>query len=156
MFLLFEMLLPSNTCLLTPWLHQEALKCHLLSEPSSGHLSSLLYFILLSTHHTLINYRMDLLILLLPLSPFSPSLRYVSHQDRNFHLLLQESGYYGIEDSILFIFGHATWHVGSLFCDQGPNPCLLHWKCKVLTTGPPGKLLICFFSAVSPVPRIVQ
>ena len=25
------------------------------------------------------------------------------------------------------------------FPDQGSNPCPLQWKCRVLTTGPPGK-----------------
>ena len=36
-------------------------------------------------------------------------------------------------------FGYAARHVGSQFPDQGLNPCPLHWKCGVLTTGPPGK-----------------
>ena len=40
----------------------------------------------------------------------------------------------------LFIFGHALWHVGSLFPDQGSNLHLLHWKLIVLTTGPPGRV----------------
>ena len=30
------------------------------------------------------------------------------------------------------------WHVGSQFPYQGSNPCLLQWKCGVLTTGSPG------------------
>ena len=30
-------------------------------------------------------------------------------------------------------------HVGSYLPDQGLNPCPLHWKYGVLTTGPPGK-----------------
>ena len=30
-------------------------------------------------------------------------------------------------------------HVECLFPDQGLNPCPLHWKHVVLTTGPPGK-----------------
>ena len=30
-------------------------------------------------------------------------------------------------------------HTGSLFPDQGSNPCPLQWKFRVLTTGPPGK-----------------
>ena len=36
---------------------------------------------------------------------------------------------------------------GSLVSRQGFNPCPLHWKCRVLTTGPPGKslLLLQFF-----------
>ena len=33
----------------------------------------------------------------------------------------------------------------SEFPDQGPNPCLLHWKHGVLTAGPPGKSLFLFF-----------
>ena len=32
-----------------------------------------------------------------------------------------------------------TQHVGSEFPDQGSNPPPLQWKCRVLTTGPPGK-----------------
>ena len=35
--------------------------------------------------------------------------------------------------------GGAVWHVGSYFPDQGLNPHPLHWKRRVLTTGPPGK-----------------
>ena len=26
-----------------------------------------------------------------------------------------------------------------IFSDQGSNPCPLHWKCRVLTTAPPGQ-----------------
>ena len=38
-----------------------------------------------------------------------------------------------------FSFGHAVWHVGSKFPDQGSNPHPLHRQCRVLTTRPPGK-----------------
>ena len=38
-----------------------------------------------------------------------------------------------------FFFGHAMQHMGSQFPDQGSNPCLLQWKLRVLTNGPPGK-----------------
>jgi len=38
-----------------------------------------------------------------------------------------------------FSFGHTAEHVGSSFPDQGLNPCLLHWKHGVLTTGMSGK-----------------
>ena len=38
-----------------------------------------------------------------------------------------------------FFFGHTMWHLGSWFPDQGWNPCPLHWKHGVWTTGPPGK-----------------
>ena len=40
-----------------------------------------------------------------------------------------------------FFFGHAVQHVGSLFPDQGLNPCLLQWPRRVLTTGLLGKSL---------------
>ena len=39
----------------------------------------------------------------------------------------------------LFILFLATRHVGLQFPDQGLNPLPLKWKCRVLTTGPPGK-----------------
>ena len=40
----------------------------------------------------------------------------------------------------LFILGgRTTWHVGSQFPDQRSNPCPLHGKHGVLTTGLPGK-----------------
>ena len=42
---------------------------------------------------------------------------------------------------IFFIFVRVTWHVGSQFPDQGLNLSPLHWKFRVLTTGPPGKSL---------------
>ena len=38
-----------------------------------------------------------------------------------------------------YIFGHAAQHVGYQPPNQGANPHPLHWKCAVLTTGPPGK-----------------
>ena len=43
--------------------------------------------------------------------------------------------------STLFLknFWHATKQAGSQFPDQELNLCPLHWKCRVLTTGPPGK-----------------
>ena len=53
----------------------------------------------------------------------------------------------GISSYFLFFDG-AAWHMGgSLVSRQGFNPCPLHWKCRVLTTGPPGKslLLLQFF-----------
>ena len=34
---------------------------------------------------------------------------------------------------------HTAHHVGSQFPKQGSNLLPLHWKCEVLTTGPPGK-----------------
>ena len=36
------------------------------------------------------------------------------------------------------------WHVGPKLPDQGLNPYPLHWKCGVLTTGPPGNSQECF------------
>ena len=40
---------------------------------------------------------------------------------------------------VCFFFFWPAPHVGSSFPDQGLNPRPLHWKCGVLTTGPPGK-----------------
>ena len=49
---------------------------------------------------------------------------------------------------LFLFFDHTMWHVGSQFPNQGSNPSPLHWKCRVLTTRPPGKsrtdLLECF------------
>ena len=36
-----------------------------------------------------------------------------------------------------FLFGHTARLSGSSFPDQGLNPDLLPWKCRVLTIGPP-------------------
>ena len=36
-------------------------------------------------------------------------------------------------------FGQTTRHVGSEFPNQGLNPCPLHWKRRILTTGLPRK-----------------
>ena len=44
-----------------------------------------------------------------------------------------------------FCFGHAMRPAGLQFPDQGWNPCPLHWKRGVLTTGPSGKSLPRFF-----------
>ena len=44
-----------------------------------------------------------------------------------------------LEEYLYLFLGRTVWHVGSQFPDQGSNPCPLHWKCRVLTTGPPGK-----------------
>ena len=39
----------------------------------------------------------------------------------------------------VLLFCHVMKHVGSKFPDQGLNPCLLHWKLRVLTNVLPGK-----------------
>ena len=41
----------------------------------------------------------------------------------------------------LFIYGRAAWSAGSSFSNQRLNPCPLQEKCRVLTTGLPGKSL---------------
>ena len=38
-----------------------------------------------------------------------------------------------------FLFWPCCAACGSYFPNQGLNPRPLHWKCRVLTTGPPGK-----------------
>ena len=40
---------------------------------------------------------------------------------------------------LLKSLGHTASYVGSSFQEQGSNPHPLHWQCKVLTTGLPGK-----------------
>ena len=40
---------------------------------------------------------------------------------------------------LFFFFGLTAQHVRSYLPDQGLNPCPLQWKCRVLTTGRPGK-----------------
>ena len=42
----------------------------------------------------------------------------------------------------------AVLHVGSQFSNQGLNSHPLHWKCGVLTTGPPGMSLSLFFNLI--------
>ena len=54
---------------------------------------------------------------------------------------------------VFFFFGHAMWHMKSLFPNQGSNSCPLNWKCVVLATRPPGKFLMiecvgCLFKSV--------
>ena len=39
----------------------------------------------------------------------------------------------------IFFFGHTTQHSGSYFPNQGSILCPLQWRCRVWTTGPPGK-----------------
>ena len=56
---------------------------------------------------------------------------------------------YGIQVLVKHQFRHcregflfwprATQHMGSQFPNQGSNLLLLHWKHRILTTGPPGK-----------------
>ena len=48
---------------------------------------------------------------------------------------------YGPWLNFSFYFGHTSWCVEFQFADHGSNPHTLQWKCGVLTTGPPGKLL---------------
>ena len=43
--------------------------------------------------------------------------------------------------NFIYLFDCATQLVGSWFPNQGPNRCLLQWKHRVLTTGPPGNFL---------------
>ena len=45
----------------------------------------------------------------------------------------------------LCFFRHTPLHVGSWLPHQMSNLCPLQWRCRVLTTGPPGKTLKCFF-----------
>ena len=51
----------------------------------------------------------------------------------------------GIHCTNFFFLSHAARHVRSQLPDQGSNPRPLHWKCEVLTTGPPGKSLTVLF-----------
>ena len=46
----------------------------------------------------------------------------------------------------VFVFWHATQHVGSEFPDQGLNLRPLQWKHQILTTGSPGKSPCCLYS----------
>ena len=50
-------------------------------------------------------------------------------------------GLYKKKKNFFLFFGCATWPVGSYFPDQGLNLHPLHWKHRVLTTGPPGTSL---------------
>ena len=43
--------------------------------------------------------------------------------------------------SFELFFGHTVQHMGSQFPSQKSNPRPLHWKCTVLTTGPPARSL---------------
>ena len=58
-------------------------------------------------------------------------------------LMLKENKKMGLDGSKTLenLKTHASQHVESYFPDQGSNPCLLHWKLKVLITGPPRKSL---------------
>ena len=50
-----------------------------------------------------------------------------------------------------------VWDVGPQFLNQGLNPCSLHWKERVLTTGPPGSpsFMYCYFKCPVPIERHV-
>ena len=41
------------------------------------------------------------------------------------------------------VFGHTSQHMMSSFPSQGTNLCSSLWKHRLLTTGPPGKSLLC-------------
>ena len=43
------------------------------------------------------------------------------------------------QDLFILTMPYSTWDTE--FPDQGLHPCSLHWECRVLTTGPPGKSL---------------
>ena len=47
-----------------------------------------------------------------------------------------------------FLYGFTVWLVGSLFPNQGLNPCPWQWKSRVLTTGPVGNSPHCDFLTV--------
>ena len=54
----------------------------------------------------------------------------------------------------LFIFCRSAWLERSLFPEQGLNPGLQQWKCRVLTTGPSGKSLeVCCNTSLVPGER---
>lgn len=52
---------------------------------------------------------------------------------------------FSLKKKKIFSFCHAIWHVGPQFPDQGSNPFPLHWKLRVLTTGPPRSPSFFFF-----------
>ena len=54
---------------------------------------------------------------------------------------LTEKGLAWTAQGIFFFFLAVPWACGISVPDQGRNPCPLQWKCRVLTTGPPGKSL---------------
>ena len=55
------------------------------------------------------------------------------------HLPQKPTRHYISRPITSFSFGHTVELVGSSFPDQGLNPCPLHWKRGVLTSGMPGK-----------------
>ena len=62
------------------------------------------------------------------------------------HMTMHHSASAGIFEAwwfLPFFFFFFFWlcHLGTLFPNQGSNPCPLHWKHGVLTTGLPGKSL---------------
>ena len=55
------------------------------------------------------------------------------------HLPQKPTRHYISRPITSFSFGHTVELVGSSFPDQGLNPCALHWKHGVLTSGMPGR-----------------
>ena len=60
-------------------------------------------------------------------------------QDRVLMVLLE------LRDELASLFSSAVQPVGSLFPDQGSNQSIQQWKCRVLTTRPPGEFQISLF-----------
>ena len=83
-----------------------------------------------------------------PLLPNSPSNQTFFESPFLLYIFLPETSsllFQSVQDVCLFVFnfkkffGHTTQPVGSQLPDQGSNPSSKQWKCRVLTTGPPGK-----------------
>ena len=59
----------------------------------------------------------------------------------DFNIVFKEIIFVFVSFSFFFLFGCTILHMGSLFPNLGLNPSPLHWKCRVSTTGLPGKSL---------------
>ena len=64
---------------------------------------------------------------------------YIAHSPRGIPLIVISCVCFSV-----CLFGCTAQHAGSYFPDQGSNLCPLQSKCRVLTTGPPGKSLLFF------------
>ena len=55
----------------------------------------------------------------------------------------QQSNAFPLEEGeVFYFFGGTAWHLGSYFPEQGSNLCSLRWKHRLLTTGPPEKVML--------------
>lgn len=113
------------------------------------HYVCIIYYICLTCIYVYCKMYVPLRVTNTSISNQKPLFKYVKNSRDHFGILiiivLMEDSFFVrlfafVRLSVL-LFGHAVQHARPQFPQQGSSPCLLQWKCRVLTAGSPSKSL---------------